>query len=280
MQTIKHIFQCLHEALFKTINDDGVEHAGYMSFMVLLCFFPFLVFFVAFTGFLGASELGQHFIDVLMNHLPDHVIEALMPRVKEIVSAPPQGLLTLAIIGTIWTASSFVEGLRTILNRINEVSTPPTYLWRRLLSIIQFLIMSLILTLFMLILVVLPIILHKSSLYEEFINKFGAILQYGRYLLIFLILLIWTTIFYYFIPNVKIKFRNVLPGAFLAVFAWLVTGRIVSNYIVHYKQLNIIYGSLGSIIVTLLFFFVVNMIFIYGAEFNYLYSKKYNTRLR
>jgi membrane protein len=263
----------MQDALFKTINDDGVEHAGYMSFMVLLCFFPFLVFFVALTGFLGASELGQYFIDILRNHLPEHVTEVLMPRVREIVSAPPQGLLTLAIVGTIWTASSFVEGLRTILNRINEVSTPPAYLWRRLLSITQFLIMSVVLTLLMLVLVVFPIILHKSSLYEEFINRFGAILQYGRYGLIFFILLAWTTMFYYFIPNVKVKFRNVLPGAFIVVLLWLITGLIVSNYIVYYKQLSVIYGSLGSIIVTLLFFFVVNMIFIYGAEFNYLYSK-------
>src|SRR5690606_16203080 len=103
----------------------------------------FLVFFVAIVGFIGQSELGTKFIDLFITGqlLPDEVKAAILPRIEEIMSGPPQGLLTIAIIGTIWTASSAVEGVRTILNRAYRVSTPPAYWWRRLFSIMQFLVL-------------------------------------------------------------------------------------------------------------------------------------------
>ena len=76
------------------------------------------------------------------------------------------------------------------------------------------------------------------------------------------------------IPNVKIKFINIIPGSILCVILWITSGYLLSKYIKHYNQLNIVYGSLGSIIITMIFFYIINIIFIYGAEFNYLFSKK------
>ncbi len=75
---------------------------------------------------------------------------------------------------------------------------------------------------------------------------------------------------YYILPNVKLNFIDVFPGALLTVILWIISGYLLSTYIVYYNQLNLMYGSLGSIIVTLIFFYIINMIFIYGAEFNYL----------
>ena len=68
-------------------------------------------------------------------------------------------------------------------------------------------------------------------------------------------------------------FAEVIPGSFLTVILWIISGHLLSQYIVYYNQLSIVYGSLGSIIITLLFFYVINMLFIYGAVFNYLYHR-------
>ena len=50
------------------IDHDGIEHSGYMSFMVLLSIFPFFIFILAFTGFFGASELGEKFIQLALEN--------------------------------------------------------------------------------------------------------------------------------------------------------------------------------------------------------------------
>ena len=271
---MKKIFNCLYKAASKTIDDDGVEHAGYMSFMVLLSIFPFLVFFLALTSFFGASELGDHFIQVLLENLPEKSIDSIRARVNELATTPPQRLLTLAIVGSIWTASSFVEGLRTILNRIYEVKSPPPYIRRRLLSIAQFLIISLLISFAMFLLVIIPIGLGKIPEITKIIAGYESTLNFLRYSLILCSLFLGASSLYYIIPNVSVNFMDIVPGAALTVLLWVMSGYLLSTYIVYYNQLSIVYGSLGSIIVTLLFFYVINVIFIYGAAFNKLLRDK------
>ncbi|MFY9589668.1 YihY/virulence factor BrkB family protein [Rickettsia endosymbiont of Halotydeus destructor] len=267
---MKKIAYCLYHAFFRTIDHDGVEHSGYMSFMILLSIFPFLVFLLALTSFLGASELGQNFIQIFLESMPEQATESIQNRIRELLSAPPQSLMTLAVVGSVWTASSFVECLRTILNRVYEIKSPPPYIRRRLLSIIQFLIISILITLAMFLLVFIPIILTKIPVILEVIEQYKNILNVIRYALILALLFFGASSLYYILPNAKLNFVDVFPGAFLTVILWIISGYLLSTYIVYYNQLNIMYGSLGSIIVTLIFFYIINMIFIYGAEFNYL----------
>lgn len=252
------------------IKHDGIEHSGYMSFMVLVSIFPFFIFILAFTSFFGASELGEKFIALAIENMPDHSIDSIRARVNELMNAPPQGLLTLAIFGTIWTSSSFVECLRTILNRVYKIKSPPNYILRRLLSIVQFLIISSIISLAMFLLVIIPIGLAKIPQFMVMIEDHKSTLNIARYAMISLSLFLSVCALYYIIPNAKLKFLEVIPGALLTILLWTISGYLLSTYITYYNQLSIIYGSLGSIIVTLIFFYMVNMIFIIGAEFNYL----------
>lgn len=264
----------LYKAVVKMINHNGIEHSGYMSFMVLLSIFPFFIFILAFTDFLGASELGERFIQLAIENMPSKSIDSIRSRVKELVNTPPQGFLTLAIISSLWTSSSFVECLRTILNRVYEIKSPPNYFLRRILSIIQFLFISTVISLAMFLLVMIPINLQKIPRFVKFIQGDKTLIIFFRYFFIFLSLFISVCFLYYFIPNTKLQFSEVIPGAGLSVLLWISSGYLLSKYLVYYNQLNIIYGSLASIIITLIFFYIVNMIFILGAEFNYLI--KYN----
>lgn len=272
---MKKILCIMYNAIVKTIEHDGVEHAGYMSFMVILSIFPFLVFMLALTRAFGASEIGQHFIESVLLAMPNYSIESLQIRMDEILRSPPEDLMTLAIAGTIWTSSSFVECLRTILNRVYELENLPNYLFRRLLSIMQFVIISLMVSVAMFVSFIIPIIISKVPALSHMIDEYREIISVSRYFLILLSLFLTASSLYYIVPNTKIKFRNVVPGALLTVILWISSGYFLSYYISHYKQLSIIYGSLGSIIVTLIFFYIVNMIFIYGAELNYLLQKAY-----
>ena len=74
---------------------------------------------------------------------------------------------------------------------------------------------------------------------------------------------------YYILPNIRQRVRSVVPGALLTVLLWIGAAKLFTIYITNVDQVSLIYGSLGGIIATLLFFFIMNIIFIYGAEFNY-----------
>lgn len=271
--SFKRFWKCTYVAIIRTVEHDGVEHAGYMSFMVLFSLFPFLVFFLVMTSLLGASELGQNFMTLLADSLPENTSLIFKRRIQEMMQVPPQSLMTLAIFGSIWTASSFVEGLRTILNRVYHINTPPPYITRRLMSIVQFFIITFFISLVMFLLVIIPIGLKKVPALDQFFNVGGALMEYWRYVIIFSSLLITVSSLYFMIPNARMKFSETLPGAFYTVVLWMICGHFLSKYIVYYNQLSVVYGSLGSIIITMLFFYIINMLFIYGAVFNYLYHK-------
>ena len=125
-------------SVLDTIRQDGIEHAGYLAFLSIFSLFPFLIFLISIVGFFGASEIGAQIVHTILSAAPREMAEALAPRINEIISGPPQSFLTIAIIGVIWTASSSVEGCRTILNRAYRIAFPPPYLWRRFISILEF----------------------------------------------------------------------------------------------------------------------------------------------
>ena len=283
-EIIGNFIQLNRQAIVNLINHDGVEHAGYMAFITLLSFFPFLIFIMSFTSFIGSSEYGREMVSLLLSNMPVYLHSTLKSRIEEIVSGPPGSLLTLSILGVMWTSSSTVEGIRTILNKIYHVKTPPTYILRRLLSIAQFLIITVMLVLAMFILVFLPIIYQKISeivyfkpIFEVIANLSGNLLNpiwdNTRHITFVLMLFTGVMFLYKVIPNIKLKTRSIIPGSLLVTLLWLISGSLMSEYIYIFSQVNIVYGGLAGFVITLLFFYIIHIIFIYGAEVNYLINQ-------
>ncbi len=279
MNALERTYKCIKKSMRDTIiTHDGIEHAGYLAFLALLSLFPFLVFLLAFVGFIGQSDLGIAFVGLLLENtiVPADIREALEPRLAEIISGPPQGLLTFAILGAIWTASSTVEGLRTILNRAYRVSTPPAYIWRRLMSILQFLILTMAVVVGMFLLVVVPLM---RGYVEKWMNLEGVfnntLWNSARYGFTSLLLFLSVCVLYVFIPNIKQSWQRAAPGASLVVILWLGSGMLLSAYLQNFEQVHLIYGSLGGTIATLLFFYISAIIFVFGAEFNYHLERSY-----
>lgn len=268
MYPFKLFSKCFYQALADTVDHDGIEHAGYLAFVMVLSVFPFLVFFFAIAGFIGNLEVGNQFVELMYEYIPRDLIAGIEPRIHEIETGPPQGLLTLAIVGAIWTASSTVEGLRTILNRAFRVTTPPAYIWRRLLSIAQFLILTVIILVAMFMLIFAPIMWVKIQEMFGLSDLLNPVWSYIRVGLSGAVLLFAIATIYYILPNIKQRWKAVMPGAFLTMVGWLGVSMLFSMYLRNFDQVNLIYGSLGGIIISLLYFYVVNMILIFGAEFN------------
>lgn len=272
LECLKKLILCLYRAGDSAVYDhDGIEHAGYLAFLAMLALFPFLVLLIAIAGVLGQGEIGARFLELLLENLPPGAVAAIRPRIEEIVSGPPQGLLTISILGAIWTASSAVEGIRTTLNRAYRVSTPPNYWFRRGLSIIQLLMFTIVLIIAMLLLVFLPIVLHGIEERFGFQLDLAAKELWGNMILYISIgtMFVVVSAIYYLLPNIKQTLINVVPGAAVTVLLWVVAAGLFSLYLSRFDQVNLIYGSLGGVIATLIFFYLTNFILIYGAELNY-----------
>lgn len=271
-------FKSIFKAIGDLVQHDGVEHAGYLSFLLMLAIFPFLFFLTAIAGFFGDQKLAQFLIDMILQSSWASFINALKPRILELVEAPPQNLLTIAVVGAVWTASSIFEALRTCLNKANRVVTPPSYLWRRLFSIIEF---FATITFIMIMVFALIIVPSVVDYFDKFVNYLPFQLSLLRLpeietirtMLLFIVTLLLVTLAYHTLPNRKAKFMSSVPGAVIVVIAWYLFSIIFKYYIFYTPQVNVIYGSIASIIIALLYFYFCSIIFIFGAEFNYHISK-------
>ena len=272
LQSVKLVPIAMVRAGYSMVVDhDGFEHAGYLSFMSMLALFPFLVLLVALAGVIGRGDIGAEFINLTIYTLPPEVADALIPYIDEIISGPPQGLLTLSILAALWTSSSALEGMRTTLNRAYNVATPPAYWLRRLMSIMQVLVFTAVIILIMLMRVFLPFVyelLEGMEYVPEALYRFknsDSFITLASTGVLFVVI----ANLYYILPNIRQNFRAVAPGAMLTAIGWMLGASLFSYYLSHIGQVNVIYGGLGGVIICLLFFYIINIIFIYGAELNY-----------
>ncbi len=252
----------------------------HQAFLSILSLFPFLIFLISIIGAFGASEVVTQVIQTILTAAPKEVAEALTPRINEIISGPEQSLLTIAIIGVIWTASSSVEGCRTILNRAYRISFPPPYILRRLISVMEFFIITFSIIIGIILFVFVP--LFFKLLEENFhINlHFDYDIFYLRQIAIFILLTSATSLLYYALPNAKQKISQTVPGSILAVLLWIGLEHFFELYLTNFEQVNLVYGSLAGIIASLMFFYLISLVFIVGAEFNYHFHRTYKVFLR
>jgi membrane protein len=265
----------LYLAIYDAIDHDGIEQAGYLAFLLMLSIFPFILIFISFIGFFGDHDTGEFMINVILESKWANFIDALKPRIMEITTSPPNGFFTFALISATWTASSIFEGLRTVLNRAYRVTKTPPYLFRRLVSIIEFfaaLGVSLALASIFIISPVISQYLTNISFLKEsiFLQVFAPQTKEFRYALLICLAFLATSYLYYTLPNRTHKvFVRTFPGASFSLVAWSLFVYLFGLYINNFHQVNFIYGGIAGIIIALLFFYFMAIIFIIGAELNY-----------
>jgi len=268
LNKVKNCGLILYTAFKRMLDEDGMMAAGHIAFTAFLSLFPFLIFLAALAGFLSTENDIADIIDLMFKFMPPEVAEAMAPTVTEVISMKPTGLLTFGAIGTLWAASSGVESLRIALNRAYIVRRKRP-IWRRRLQSLFFVALAAFLIFFMSLLVLFGPALWQLA---ERILYFSAlqemVFDVSRYFSALLVLMGALMILHRFLPHREEPARYLLPGVVFTAFAFLLGGTAFSAYIANFGNFNVTYGSLGSIMLTLFFFYVTANLFIYGAYLN------------
>ena len=274
IQKLKNFTLIFYRAFQRMLDEDGMMAAGHIAFTAFLSLFPFLIFLAALAGFLSSAEDIPRIVDLMFKFMPSEVATAMAPAVTEVISMKPTGLLTFGFVGTLWAASSGVESLRIALNRAYRV-TKKRPMWRRRLQSLLFVGLAAFLIFFISLLVLFGPVLWdfaKTLLYFNFLQE--LVFDISRYMAALMILTGALLILHRFLPHIKQQAKYLLPGVLFTSFSFLTGGTVFSAYIANFGNFNITYGSLGSIVISLLFFYMTAILFIYGAYLNAAINKK------
>lgn len=253
--------------LFLRYKEDEVGGlAAELAYFFLLSLFPFLIFIVTLVGYLPYTEVDV--LKFLEGYAPTGTLEMIEDNLNVIIGSQNGGLLSFGIIATIWSASNGINAVVRAFNRAYDVKESRNFFIARGISVLLTFGMILVIIVALLLPVFgrhLGIFIFSSlGLSDEFLNIWNAL----RWILSAAILFIVFNFLYFIAPNKKLKLKEVVSGAFFATFGWMFVSLAFSFYVGNFGNYSAMYGSLGGIIVLMIWFYLSGMIIIIGGEIN------------
>jgi membrane protein len=265
------------ELVMRFQQDEIPSRAAELAYYFLLSLFPFLIFLVTLIGFFPLET--EDVLNLIREFAPEQTMKMIETNLNAIIGSHNEGLLSFGIIATIWSASNGINAIVRAFNRAYNVEESRSFLAARG--------MAMLLTVGMIFVIItallLPVFGKAIGLY--LFSTFGlsetflAIWSASRWILSALILFMVFTGLYYFAPNKKLKVREVTRGSAFATFGWMVASLVFSYYVGNFGNYTATYGSLGGIIVLLLWLYISGMIIIIGGEVNAIYRQKNHSHL-
>lgn len=262
------VLRVLGSAVAGMQRHNGILYAGHMAFTAMLSFFPFLIFLTALAGFAGEPDGVQAFVQRVFSLVPEKVGDALYPAVEEVLTSRHGGLLTFSFVGALWVASSGVEAIRHVLNRSYSVVERRPF-WQRRLESFAVVITGGSLTLILSLGVILgPAIWSVMTSIVEVPPNIVSAVGTAQDLVSVVIIAAILTVLHAYLPCKRQRLSHVWPGALLTAVLWIGLATAFSLYLANLNDFNVTYGSLGGVVLTLVYFHVSAVLFIFGAELN------------
>ena len=270
----------LWQATMHLIDDGGMTFAGHIAFMTLFSLFPFLIFLTTLAAEVGQTDAAREFIAMTLAAFPEEVSAAIRPAIDQVVNNRRTGLMTISIVASLWAVSSGIEALREALNKAYGVEEPRPIWFCRLQSLLFTVILSVGIIMVMLVVVIGPVVWSFVAPMFNLHWQWGWIAEGARYLIAVAILYLVVALLYRWLPSRHLPRREILPGAAITILLWMLLASLFSLYLQNLARFSVTYGSLGGIVLTLMFFYISGLIFIFGAEINSARRRTEAARLR
>jgi membrane protein len=267
----------IHSSLLKKLwhriaEDDLPGLSAQLAYFFLLSLFPLLIFLFTLLPYLPIHH--QDILVTIRGFAPAEAMDLIEKNLMDILKHRHGGLLSIGVIGTIWSASNGLSAIVTAFNKAYNVKESRSFIVSRAMAVL--------LTIGMIVVIIVAIVLpvfgkgiglflfSKFGFSNQFLNLWNAL----RWVISAVILFLIFTALYWIAPNIKLKCRSVFPGAGFSTVGWIVSSFALSFYVGNFGHYSIAYGSIGAIIVLMIWLYITAFIIILGGEINAFYSTK------
>ena len=265
LKRAKTLSVTVYEELFRT---RAFTMAAAMSYYLLLALVPLLIFLSAMLGYLPIPNLFDQLLDILAVVVPPQAMQMVQHILRSLLAPHRGGLLSFGLLSYLWSASGAFAASIEALNVAYDVEKERSW-WRdRLQALLLTFTTGGLILLGLLLIIAGPSFGHLLTELSPIPQGFGDLWPALRLIMIFVIFVGAVEIQYYLAPNRKQHFMESLPGALVAVTGIFLSSAGFGYYVAHLANYNKTYGSLGAVIILMLWFYVVALLFIVGAELN------------
>jgi len=251
--------------LYEKIKEDEITGlAAQLAYYFLLSIFPLLIFTITLLPYFPVTT--QDIISMLEAYVPTESVELLESSLSTVMENRNGGLLSFGILATIWSASNGINAIIRALNHAYDVEESRSFIVSRALA--------LVLTVAMIIVVVVSLLLPIFgkmilSVVFDFLG-FEPSFMYTllRWTISIAVTTFVFTMLYWLGPNLKLPIKWAWPGALFSSIGWALSSLAFSFYVNSFANYSSTYGSLGGLIVLMLWFYISGLVIIVGGEIN------------
>ena len=255
------------------VDNDLFGMAAEMGFMLVIGFFPFMLFLMAVFGWLGKHTFMAPLMAFFCKVMPGDVLNLLHIVMNEVWFFSKGGLIaTLGFIITVFLSTNALAIVAKGLNRAYKLEDSRSWIYNRLLALIMVFVNALILFLSIDLIVFGKVIIKFFTTYLGLTVHAGNIILFLRWPIAFIALFIMSYLHYYIFPDLqceeKLRRRSALPGAFFFTISWLIGSWGFSIYINNLHTYNFVYGTIGGFAVLMVWLYYTSILILVGGEIN------------
>lgn len=244
-------------------EDEVLDRAASLSYYFLFAIFPTLLFLTALLGLLPGPDLMDTLMGYIARVMPD---EAVSRTLDQVVKGASGGLVSVGVLAALWAASAGTASIITALNVAYHAVDRRPWWRRRLLALV------LTLTLSVFTLAALVLLVFGERIGDALARRVGLGVLFSlvwavvHWPVVILFVLTGITLVYWLAPSVSHRWRWLTPGALFALAAWLAMSLGLKLYVTYFGNYNRTYGSIGGVILLMLWLYLSGIALLVGAE--------------
>jgi len=252
-------------------NDDISGRAAQLAYYFLLALFPLLIFLISLLGFMAGagSDLRQALMENLSRVMPGSASDLVQKTIDDVVRASGGGKLLFGLLAALWAASNGMGAITETLNVAYGVGETRPWWKRRAVAV------GLTIGVSLLVILSLVLVLYGGKL-AEFLSAhvglgstFVIAWKIAQWPAVLILMFIAFGLIYYFAPNLKKpEWHWITPGAAVGLVLWLLGSFAFRLYLHYFNSYSATYGSLGAVIILMLWFYISGFAVLAGGEVN------------
>ncbi|WP_404451431.1 YihY/virulence factor BrkB family protein [Virgibacillus necropolis] len=250
----------------KAMEVDVFGMAAQLAYFFLLSLFPFLLFLVTLIGYLRLEE--QKVISFIGAYAPGEIVTLIESNISQLVNEQNGGLLSIGIIGTIWSASAGINAIMKAFNVAYEVEEDRSFIVARLIAIVLTIAMVVVICMAFLLPIFGKMIGEYLFSFFGWSNNFLQVWNTLRWVVSSVVFFIVLLALYKLAPNLRVIFKDAIWGAIFATIGWQLVSLAFSYYVSSIGNYSATYGSLGTVITLMIWFYISGIIIVIGGVIN------------
>jgi membrane protein len=280
VRKIVAIRRVLFDALGHFNDDDGWSMASHLAITALMALFPFLIFATTLASFLGAQAFAETAVHIVFDTWPEQIAAPIASEVVNVLTVQRSDLLTYGVVLAAFFASNGIEALRTSLNRAYRVIETRSFVYRRLQSLAFVVIATVGFLAISVLLLFAPILARLAEANFEWIRPYMGTITLWRFIIASTVIVLGLIAVHFWLPAGKRRFKAIVPGIVFTLIGWLVGSTMFAAYLERFSSYVTTYAGLASIMIAVVFLYIVSAVFILGGELNAAISRYLEARAR